>query len=115
MPEGVGILGFQIKKSAKTLTNQAYSIPITVPLGTTRVINFPTEFNGVCSSIAIQNQDAGNAAIAIINNDRINSFSVLNGSPVSLGEQWIVQVEVTAGAAAAVLLVCEIVPSSEVL
>ena len=115
MPDGVGILGFQIKKSAKDLSTQAYSIPITVPAGTTRIISFPTEFNGICSSVAIQNTDAAANATAIINNDRINAFLVANGSPVSMGQQWIVQIEITAGAGGACLVVCEIVPSSEVL
>lgn len=115
MPGGVGILGFQLKKSAKDLSTQAYSIPITVPAGTTRVLNFPSEFNGVCSSVAIQNTDAANAAIGILNNDRINSFSILNGTPVSLGVQWIVQIEITAGVAAACLVICEIVPLEEVV
>lgn len=114
MPKIIQILGFTIKKAPNNDKLQSYSIPIVVAPGATRVINLPTEFNAYGTSVAIQNTDAANAATAILNNDRINTFSVLQGSPVSLGNQWIVQLEITAGAVAATTLLIQVVPTEDV-
>ncbi len=111
----VEIMGFRINKSPRDLSLQSYSIPITVAAGATRVISPPNEFLAMCVSAAIQNQDAANQATAIINNDRINSFAVINGSPVSLSGQWIGQIEITAGAAAATVVLLEVVPIKDVM
>jgi len=108
------ILGFTIKKAPGDLDLQSYTIPITVPAGVTRVVNLPTEFNVFATSVAIQNTDAAALATAIINGDRINTWNVVNGNPVSLGVQWIVQLEITAPPGGEVILLFQVVPKQDV-
>jgi len=110
----ITILGFKILKTPKDVNLQSYSIPITVAPGATRIINLPTEFNVFGISVAIQNTSAVANATAILNGDRINVFNVVNGNPVSLGEQWIVQLEITADAGGEVILLFQVVPKIDV-
>jgi len=109
----IAILGFTIKRAPKDLKFQSYTNPVTVLLGTTRVINYPTEFGVIATSVVIQNLDAANVAIVSVNGGE--AFSVINGSPVSLGDQWVVQLRVIAGAAAATQVLAQQVPFKEVM
>ena len=113
MVDPIAILGFTIKRAPKDLKFQSYSNPVTVPAGTTRVINYPTEFGVFATSVAIQNLDAANLATVSINGG--DNFSVVNGSPVSMGDLWVVQVRVVAGAAGDVMIMAQQIPTKEVI
>lgn len=112
MVEPINILGFSIKRAPKDLKFQSYASPITIPAGQTRTINYPTEFGVIATSVAIQNTDGANDAVVIINGG--DSFTVANGSPVSMGDLWVVQITVTAGIAGPTLILAQQVPFDEV-
>ena len=113
MVDPITILGFTIRRAPKNLDFQSVPIPITIPAGTQRVINFPTEFNVIGTSVAIQNTDAANVAVVSVNGG--DSFNVINGSPVSMGDLWVVQIRVTAGALSDTLVLAQQVPTKEVM
>lgn len=110
----VEILGFRMVKSPRDLALQAYSIPVVVAAGATRVISPPNEFLAMGVSVAIQNTDAAAVATAILNNDRINIFNVINGSPVSLSGQWIAQLEITAAPGGQTIVLFEVIPLADI-
>lgn len=109
MVDPISILGFTIRKSPRSLDLLPYTITISIAAGVTRIINLPTEFNALGVSVTIQNLDAANVATVIINNDRINAKTVTSAHPFSASDINIVQVEVTAGAAAAAEIVLAVV------
>lgn len=113
MVDPINILGFAIKRAPKDLKFQSYATPVTVPAGQLRVIDFPTEFGVIGTSVAIQNTDAANVATISINGG--DSFTVINGSPVSFGDLWVVRVRVQAGAAGACIVLAQQVPMKEVI
>ena len=71
MVDPINILGFTIKKSPRALDLLPYTITISIAAGVTRIVSLPNEFGVVGIAATIQNLDAVNAAIVIINNDRI--------------------------------------------
>lgn len=91
----------------------SYTTSITVGIGLTRIINFKAEFRGIARSIAFVNRDAANTALIIINNDRINTFTIAANSTFNFNDQWCEQVEITAGAAGVVNLFIELVPEKQ--
>lgn len=109
MVDPISILGFTIKKSPRSLDLLPYTITISVAAGVTRIINLPTEFNALGISATFQNLDAVNNATIIINNDRINAKTITSTHPFSASEINIVQLEITAGAAAATEVVIAVV------
>lgn len=115
MVDPINILGFTIKKSPRALDLLPYTITIDVPLGTTRIVSLPNEFGVIGIAATIQNLDTVNNATVIINNDRINAKTITSAHPFSAGEINIIQVEVTAGAAAASEIVIAVVAMKEVI
>lgn len=102
------ILG--VKKSPRDLSIISYPISVTVALGTTQRVNWLQQFSGMARSVNFRNNDGANAATLIINNDRINTVNLPASGTFTLNDQWIEQVEVTAGAAGSVLVTGEVVP-----
>lgn len=109
MATPITILGFRITKAARDLKLNTYTIPVVVLAGITRVVNLPTEFMALGVSVSVQNLDGANVATLIINNDRINPIPIVNGSPVNIGTQWLVQVEIIPGGGANTTLLFEVV------
>ena len=73
-------------------------IVISVPVATTRIINFFNEFLGMASSVQFLNRDGTNAITIIINNDRNNAFTIPASASIAFSDMWIEQVEVVSGA-----------------
>jgi len=92
---------------------RSYTTVITVPLGTTQIINFKAQFRGLARSVSFFNRDGANTATIILNNDRINSFTLAAASTFNANDQWMEQIEITAGAAGAVNAFIEIVPEED--
>lgn len=92
---------------------RSYTIPLTVGIGLTRIVNFMAEFRGIARSVAFFNRDAVNVATIILNNDRINTFTLASGGSFFLDDQWCEQVEIVAGPAGVVNVFAEIVPATE--
>lgn len=81
-----------------------------VAAGATDIINFLQQFQGMARGISLLNRDGANAATYILNNDRASAINVPANSLISINDQWIEQIEITAGAAGAVQVTAEIVP-----
>lgn len=113
MVNAVSILGFGIPKAPRDQTLQSYPVPIIVPIGTTRIIHFPSEFFGIARSLEISNNDGLNVATYRINNDRTNSKTLGVNNFRTISDMWIVQLEVIAGAAGTVDVTVELVPINE--
>jgi len=92
------------------------SSPITVIVaaGATRIINFFNEFLGMASSVIFINRDAANAMTIILNNDRSNAFTIPANGSFTLSEQWVEQVEITAGAAGVVIVNAQMVLGKDI-
>lgn len=105
------ILGLKVGPRDTKLSS--YTIPITIPLGTTRVINFFSEFRGIARSVEVINRDAANTCLVILNNDQINTFTIAASNQQGFNDQWIEQIAITAGAAGAVNLFIELVPRAD--
>ena len=82
-------------------------------MATTRIINYPTEFQGLAQGVTILNRDAANVITIIINDDRRNSFTIPGGASISFNDQWIEQVEVVAGAAGVTVVQAGVTPRGE--
>ena len=109
----LAILGFVIDRNPRDLLLQAYPLPFICPAGVSTILNFPNRVNGIARSIEVSNNDIVNAASFRINGDIINPKTLALGAFRTINDQWIVQVEVIAGAAASVDVTAEIVPLSE--
>lgn len=105
------ILGLKFGPRDQNLSS--YTIPITILAGATRVVNFYAEFHGIARSIEVINRDAANTALVILNNDRINTFTIATSQQQGFNDQWCEQIEITAGAAGAVNLFIELVPNKD--
>lgn len=92
---------------------RSYTVAITVGIGATRIINFKAEFRGLARSVSFFNRDGVNNATVILNNDRINTFTVASNGTFTLNDQWCEQIEIIAGAAGLVNTFSEIVPESD--
>lgn len=87
-----------------------FPIRIRVNAGVTRTISFPDEFLGIATSIAINNEDAANAATYRYGGEALESmnlpasnFRTIDGAQVKL-------LEVVAGAAGPVIVEAQLVP-----
>lgn len=102
------ILGFEINKSARRLDLVTHNVTIVVAAGTTRTINFPTEFYGLAVSLDVQNEDGTNAASIQVN----ETGGTPRNIPASQGRTYsslpIVQVTIVAGALDIVFVNAEI-------
>lgn len=111
----INILGFTIKKSVKSKDLLTYTITVIVVAGATRIVSLPNEFGVMGVGAVIQNLDSVNNATVIVNNDRIGTKTLTSAHPLAINELNIIQLEVTAGAAAATEIVFEVVNIEEVL
>lgn len=109
----LAILGFVINRNPRDLDLQATPQPFICPAAVTTILNFPNLVNGIARSVEISNNDLANAATVRINGDRINVRTLGLNSFRSINDQWMVQLEIIAGAAGSVDVVAEIVPLSE--
>jgi len=109
----LAILGFEINRNPRDLTLQALPLPFVCPAAVTTVLSFPNLVNGIARSVEISNNDVVNQATVRINGDRINVRTLGAGAFRSINDQWIVQLEILAGAANTVDVIGEIVPLSE--
>lgn len=109
----LAILGFNINRNPRDLTLQAYPLPFVCPLAVTTILNFPNLVNGIARSVEISNNDIVNPITVRINGDRINVRTIAAGGFRAINDQWIVQLDIIAGAAGSVDVIAEIVPLSE--
>lgn len=106
--------GFQINKGPKDLKLFSYPVIVLVAAGVTRTIALAEEFNGAAISVQLINQDGTNNALARINGVTTAQFNVPASGAVGFTDQWINQIQVVAGALGAVVVMMQIVPSSEI-
>jgi len=90
-----------------------YPIVVSVAAATTRIIHYPTEFQGLAQGVLILNRDAANTITIIINDDRRNSFTISGGASIAFNDLWIEQIEVTAGAAGVTIIQAGVTPRRE--
>lgn len=104
----------QLRISPRDSRLPSSPVTINVPVATTRVVNFFNEFLGMASSLQILNRDGTNTVTIIINNDRINTFTIPASASISFSDQWIEQVEVVSGALGVTVLFIQIVPGRDI-
>lgn len=109
----LAILGFVIDRNPRDLALQAYPLPFVCPAAVITNLNFPNLVNGIARSVEISNNDVANPALVRINGDRINVRTLAAGAFRAINDQWMVQLEIIAGAVGSVDVVAEIVPLSE--
>jgi len=98
----------QLRISPRDTRLPSHPITVSVPVATTRIVNFFNEFLGMASSIQILNRDGTNAVTIIINNDRINAFTIPASASIAFSDQWIEQVEVVSGALGVTIIFAQI-------
>jgi len=99
----------QITLSPQDHRLPSHPITISVPVSTTRVVNFYNEFLAIASSVLVINRDATNPITVIINNDRANSFTIPANGSLSLEQQWVEQIEVVSAALGVVVILGQLV------
>ncbi len=104
---------FTIKKSPRDTSLTSRPITISIGAGVTRIVNFYGEFRGIASGLQVINRDGANAITIIINNDRINAFTVPASGSFGMSDQWIEQIEIVAGAAGVTILNAQLTPGKE--
>ena len=87
------IQGFEVLTKPASTEIESFPIFITIPQGTTRQVNFPTEFNAIAIGLQIENQDGANFCTY-----RINSST---NTPIQMN---IVSVTIVAGATGPVVI-----------
>lgn len=108
------INGFSIFKSPDDLSLISSPVPVSIPAGTTRTISIPTEFNGVAKSVQLVNQDGANVALARVNGVTTPQFNVPAGGAIGFDNQWITEIQITAGAAGACIAFLQMVKMKEI-
>jgi len=106
--------GFTIAKPPKDLKLFSYPVIVLIPAGVTRTIATPEEFNGFAISIQMINQDGTNNALARINGVTSPQFNIPASGSIGFTDMWINQVEIVAGALAAVVVMFQMVSSQDV-
>ena len=106
--------GFTIAKPPKDLKLFSYPVIVLIPAGVTRTISTPEEFNGYAISVQLINQDGTNNALARINGITTPQFNVPASGSIGFTDMWINQVEIVAGALAAVVVMFQMVAAQEV-
>ena len=89
-------------------------VTVSVPVATTRIVNFFNEFLGMASSVQVLNRDGTNAITIIINNERINAFTIPAGASIAFSDQWIEQIEVVTGALGVTVIFAQITPGKDI-
>jgi len=92
----------------------SHPIVVSVPVSTTRIINFFNEFLGMASSIQVLNRDGTNAITIILNNDRINSFTIPASASITFDSQWMEQIEIVSGAAGVTVVMAQLVNAKDI-
>ena len=105
------IQGFEVLTKPKDTSAESFPVFIQVPAGTTRTINFPTEFNAIAISVLIENQDAANAASFMLNSSTNTPINLAASSFRSFDSMNIVSVTVTAGAAGVCDIFAQVTPN----
>ena len=105
------IQGFEVLTKPKDTSAESFPVFIQVPAGTTRTINFPTEFNAIAISVLIENQDAANAASFMLNSSTNTPINLAASSFRSFDSMNIVSVTVTAGAAGVADIFAQVTPN----
>jgi len=106
----VTLNGFTIQKSPRDQSLLSYPVIFTAAAGATSTIDTATQFNGIARSVQFVNQDGANAATARVNGVTSPAFNVPASGAIGFSDQWINQIQVTAGAAGDVIIMFEIVP-----
>lgn len=106
--------GFTISRPPKDLKLFSYPVIVLVAAGVTRTISTPEEFNGYAISIQMINQDGTNNALARINGITTPQFNIPASGSIGFTDMWINQVEIVAGALAAVVVMFQMVASEQV-
>lgn len=109
----LAILGFNINRNPRDVNLQAYPMPFVCPAAVTTILNFPNLVNGFARSVEISNNETVNTITVRINGDRMNVRTIGIGGFRTINDQWIVQLEIIAGALSSTDVVAEIVPLSE--
>ena len=104
----------QLRISPRDQRLPSAPVIISVPVATTRIVNFFNEFLGMASSLQILNRDGTNAITIHINNDRINAFTIPASASITFSDQWIEQVEVLSGALGVTVIFAQIVPAKDI-
>ena len=108
----VTLNGFTIQKSPRDTTLLSYPVIFTATAGNVTTIDTATQFNGIARSVQFVNQDGANAAVARVNGVASPPFNIPASGAIGFSDQWINQLQVTAGAAGDCIIFFEIVPFS---
>ena len=106
--------GFTIAKPPKDLKLFSYPVIVLVDAGATRTISTPEEFNGFAISVQFINQDGTNNALARVNGITTPQFNIPPSGQVGFTDMWINQIQIVAGALAAVVVMFQMVASEDV-
>lgn len=87
-----------------------FPISVVIPAGTTRIIDFPTEFLGVAVNLNFTNNDAANAATYRVGYDAMNDRNLPASNFRTISNTNVKQISVTAGAAGTVLVEAQAYP-----
>lgn len=101
-------LVLSVKKSPRSESLNSYPVTVVVPIASTRIVNYPSEFNSLASGIQIINRDGANTITITVNNDVINSFTIPASASIGLSDQWVEQIQVTSGAAGVVVIQAQV-------
>lgn len=107
---GVTLNGFQINQSPRDLSLISYPISEQVGAGVTRIISFPTMYNGIARSVVLSNRDGANAGFIRINGITARQIRIPPTGSFPFSDQWVTDLEIIAGAAGIMDVVCEVVP-----
>ena len=102
-----------VKTGPRDQTLVSYPKSRQAPAGAVTTISFWQENLALARSVQVINQDSANAATLIINNDVMNPVNIPASSSVGISDQWVEQVQVTAGAAGRCDVLAELVPRDE--
>ncbi len=104
---------FYIKKSPRDTGLTSRPIMVSIGAGVTRIVNFYGEFRGIASGLQVINRDGANTITIIVNNDRVNAFTIPASGSFGMSDQWIEQIEIAAGAAGVAILNAQLTPGNE--
>ncbi len=104
----------QLKISPRDQRLPSYPITVIVAAAANRIINFFNEFLGMATAVFILNRDGANAVTIVINNDQSTSFTIPANASYTINDQWVEQIEVTAGAAAVTVINAQMVLAKDI-
>ena len=98
------IQGFEVLTKPASTELESFPIFITIPQGTTRQVNFPTEYNAIAIGLQIENQDGGNFCTYRINSSTNTPIQIAASNFRSFSQMNIVSVTIVAGATGPVII-----------